>query len=1155
MNSILELLSTAPVTIALGWTLVHFIWQAAVIGLAAWAIRQSMRSRTAHSRYLVLTSGLALMMLAPIITFVVLLSTGESNVAITRPLIVQPVDTTSPQPVVIDSDTAEITFNLSPGISPSTSSLVKTKPAPAPEKQSQLTAWGESIMSQSDLFLPWFVRTWLAGVLLLAVRLTFGFSRVKRWRHGAQPVADKMLNLKFEKLRHAMLIRSAVQIMQSTHVLVPTVIGWLKPVVLLPVSLIAELTTEELESILAHELAHIRRHDYLVNLVQIVAETGLFYHPAVWWISNQIRIERENCCDDIAVSVCGSRFVFATALTRIESLRHSPNHSPNHSPDRSTDRLVVAADGGSLIARIRRLTITEPRLASRWPAGLVTLIALTISAGSFAISSATTPPDMPNAPGNQTIPPQTLAVAPQPISDPASHSDPEFTTDGYPTRMGEIAKIDSKTGLEKRVYPNIKLVSNETTPAKTAQLEMMYSNVMRYTFITERIAKQLGALHLGEIDFGATAPVRPGAFQTGIESIVTPTPTKRPNKRATAESTTVAQLTKPAGTTKIVPYEGDTFWIPGRLGSYGMNQVNQHKFEVVRIDSVDLGIGLPFGPINVLVLKDANSDFGVIGKDASRRVSGNKREKLWWSAGGVFQLVPVAKRRTASSPSAAQSDSPTNPTASTPADAAQPATAPTSQPRQAPIDDRPIIRNPGQIIAMANNAKFTHVDLNKIKPEINRLKTRHYALGTRASTGWVTVDGVRQPVDGGVERDGVIVYVSLMCDVIAVDAKTNDLIWQIPWGKTKPMWHAVSIVELEIDGKKKTGVEVFASDNFKREYIFHYLDLKTGHPIASQNPARLIAKPKPGSPQLQIDIAPEANKNQSTDDIMAQTDRKPWSVNGHVTGSDGKPIEGVLVKAHCGYGTLFQTGSATTDADGKYSFNFGPGIISSNPELVQAATISVKHGGHFEKNLHRHGDLIAAFAIPKREIGWGKKTIDDLFLPGKPKTIDFIMLPSAKFNGLVATESGKRPEGLKVSLVGNDMPPSSSVVAHTRTDEHGRFELTDIPTGFGYQIVVEPAASKSPWLAWASPPMTFKSQDGGHTRIEYSMNDQDSKFTFASLMILLKGDGVNSKTAIKKAAAKKLELTWDGLSVGNDVHARSASLEIGDEKTQPSPKK
>ena len=102
---------------------------------------------------------------------------------------------------------------------------------------------------------------------------------------------------------------------------VPTVVGWLRPAVILPVAALANLSPAQVEAVLAHELAHIRRHDYLVNLFQTLAETLLFYHPAVWWLSARIRTEREHCCDDVAVAVSGDAVGYARALAELEAWR------------------------------------------------------------------------------------------------------------------------------------------------------------------------------------------------------------------------------------------------------------------------------------------------------------------------------------------------------------------------------------------------------------------------------------------------------------------------------------------------------------------------------------------------------------------------------------------------------------------------------------------------------------------------------------------------------------------------------------------------------------------------------------------------------------------------------------------------------------------
>jgi len=170
-----------------------------------------------------------------------------------------------------------------------------------------------------------------------------------------------------------------VRLLVSALVQVPTVVGWLRPVVLLPVGAIGGLPPEYLEALLLHELAHIRRHDYLVNILQGVAEALLFYHPAVWWVSGQIRAERELCCDDVAVSVSGDALTVARALAQLESYR------PAHFGP------AVAASGGSLPIRIARLLgRSRPSVrAGMGPGVLVVAILLAAAAyGLFGQSEA-----------------------------------------------------------------------------------------------------------------------------------------------------------------------------------------------------------------------------------------------------------------------------------------------------------------------------------------------------------------------------------------------------------------------------------------------------------------------------------------------------------------------------------------------------------------------------------------------------------------------------------------------------------------------------------------------------------------------------------------------------------------------------------------------
>ena len=147
-------------------------------------------------------------------------------------------------------------------------------------------------------------------------------------------------------------------IVSSIRIPVPVIVGHLKPVIVLPAAALAGLSPAHVEAIIAHELAHVRRHDYLVNLAQTVIETLLFYHPAVWWVSHHVRVAREHCCDDIAVTVCRSRHEYVRALLDLEELRDG------------TPALALGATDGSLLARGRRLLVPQqgrtspPRLAA-----------------------------------------------------------------------------------------------------------------------------------------------------------------------------------------------------------------------------------------------------------------------------------------------------------------------------------------------------------------------------------------------------------------------------------------------------------------------------------------------------------------------------------------------------------------------------------------------------------------------------------------------------------------------------------------------------------------------------------------------------------------------------------------------------------------------
>jgi beta-lactamase regulating signal transducer with metallopeptidase domain len=218
--------------------------------------------------------------------------------------------------------------------------------------------------------LPSVVAIWLVGVVFLSGRLLISFLRVHSLAHRGVREASPEWQRVAAGLSEALGLRRAVRLLESAAVEVPSVLGSLRPIILLPASTLTGLTPEQIEMVLAHELAHIRRHDFAINLLQAFVETMMFYHPAVWWMSSRVRIERENCCDDLAVAVCGNPIQYARALTRLEELRAG------------TMPVMVAANGASLLDRIRRIAGGRPEstgVSSRWAAAVAMLAILAVA--------------------------------------------------------------------------------------------------------------------------------------------------------------------------------------------------------------------------------------------------------------------------------------------------------------------------------------------------------------------------------------------------------------------------------------------------------------------------------------------------------------------------------------------------------------------------------------------------------------------------------------------------------------------------------------------------------------------------------------------------------------------------------------------------------
>lgn len=337
----------------LGWTLLHFLWQGTLIALLLAVALAALRSASARARYAAASIAMVFMMACAVVTFL------RMNVA--APL-------------------------------PAPSVLAGVPPA-VPPTNTELPAASSSTVSFSG-FLPWLAYFWIAGVSLLSVRAFGGWMTLKRYcRRNSHP-SEAAWQQRMMRLAQRLEISRAITLCESTLAEVPAVIGWIRPVVLLPACALSGLSPEQLEGILAHELAHIRRHDYLVNLFQTCIETLLFYHPAVWWVGSRMRVERENCCDDLAVQVCGDAVAYARALTQLEQLRCD------------MPRLAMAATRGPLLQRIQRLLPSRPSRQVRsagWigAAAVLLIVAAGWASPRLARSNSITAQNAPASRGQQ----------------------------------------------------------------------------------------------------------------------------------------------------------------------------------------------------------------------------------------------------------------------------------------------------------------------------------------------------------------------------------------------------------------------------------------------------------------------------------------------------------------------------------------------------------------------------------------------------------------------------------------------------------------------------------------------------------------------------------------------------------------------------------
>ncbi len=326
---------------AIGWTLLHFLWQGTVLGLFYGVVRPLFPGVAARYR---LGMGVLLAMLAcPLVTLAYVWPAPVTQVSAALAL----------PSLTVSADASSLGL---PSLT--------------------LEAW-----------LPWLVAAWFVGVSAIALR-AFAHWRRLSWllRNATIPLADCTDVL--AKLCRRFGISARIRLLGSMAIDTPMLVGWLRPVILLPISMLSGFTPQQIELIIAHELGHVRRWDYLANLLQVVIETVLFYHPVVHWVSRDVRDARESCCDDLVLSLAeGSPVVYASALAELEQLRH----------DGALVAPALAATGGALLERIRRIVGTQSVLydplprSGGWPIVLLAALGMLAALRLHAPTSYSSP--------------------------------------------------------------------------------------------------------------------------------------------------------------------------------------------------------------------------------------------------------------------------------------------------------------------------------------------------------------------------------------------------------------------------------------------------------------------------------------------------------------------------------------------------------------------------------------------------------------------------------------------------------------------------------------------------------------------------------------------------------------------------------------------
>ena len=358
-----------PLYYALAWTVIHSVWQVFIIALASGLLHTLLRNHKANIRYNALIFSMVLIIVSSIVTF-----SYYYNLS--------PEEMVSVETILLNNEESIATQNLF-----------------TVGETTQQSIWSIEKFSafvNNNIYI--IVMLWLAGMVLAMLRLLGNISYVYYLKNNMNFPVDEYWQKTLDNISSKINLKKTVEIFESALVRSPIVLGHLKPIIFFPIGAINRLSVEEVEAILAHELAHISRNDYLMNIIINVIESLYFFNPAMWWLSSQIKTEREHCCDDIAINFTGSPLKYAKSLVAVQEMAmYSPRLAMAFANGQKKNELLVRVN--RLVKnKSRAFNIREKGIASVIVCGLVILIFLAAKPVDNANHCLPTAPENPGLP-------------------------------------------------------------------------------------------------------------------------------------------------------------------------------------------------------------------------------------------------------------------------------------------------------------------------------------------------------------------------------------------------------------------------------------------------------------------------------------------------------------------------------------------------------------------------------------------------------------------------------------------------------------------------------------------------------------------------------------------------------------------------------------